>query len=138
MMTVLTQVLPDAELGHEAILGSVVAIQPFSSEEMLGSANAGEFGLAWCVYTTGLKRGLAIAEKFEAGMGGLLIGRSRGTFRRDGAERARRPARGMLEYLNTKATRYISVSWQFGDRLSAVKRRAPVTMKRTPGRGLGF
>ncbi|HEX4049508.1 MAG TPA: NAD-dependent succinate-semialdehyde dehydrogenase [Steroidobacteraceae bacterium] len=112
--TVLTQVPPDADLVREEIFGPVAAIQTFSSEEdMLSRANASEFGLASYVYTADLKRGLAIAEKLEAGMVGLNRGmvsdpaapfggvKQSGLGREGGHE-------GLFEYLDTQ---YVSVSW---------------------------
>jgi succinate-semialdehyde dehydrogenase/glutarate-semialdehyde dehydrogenase len=112
--TVLTQVPPDADLVREEIFGPVAAIQTFSNEEdMLRKANASEFGLASYVYTTDLKRGLAIAEKLEAGMVGLNRGmvsdpaapfggvKQSGLGREGGHE-------GLFEYLDTQ---YVSVSW---------------------------
>jgi succinate-semialdehyde dehydrogenase/glutarate-semialdehyde dehydrogenase len=112
--TVLTQVPADADLVREEIFGPVAAIQTFSSEEdMLRLANASEFGLASYVYTADLKRGLAIAEKLEAGMVGLNRGmvsdpaapfggvKQSGLGREGGHE-------GLFEYLDTQ---YVSVSW---------------------------
>jgi succinate-semialdehyde dehydrogenase/glutarate-semialdehyde dehydrogenase len=112
--TVLTQVPEDAQLVREEIFGPVAAVQTFSSEEdMIRRANASEFGLASYVYTADLKRGLAIAERLEAGMVGLNRGlvsdpaapfggvKHSGIGREGGHE-------GLLEYLETQ---YVSVSW---------------------------
>ncbi|HTT04156.1 MAG TPA: NAD-dependent succinate-semialdehyde dehydrogenase [Steroidobacteraceae bacterium] len=112
--TVLTQVPADADLVREEIFGPVAAIQTFSDEEdMLKLANSSEFGLASYVYTADLKRGLAIAERLEAGMVGLNRGmvsdpaapfggvKQSGLGREGGHE-------GLFEYLDTQ---YVSVSW---------------------------
>jgi succinate-semialdehyde dehydrogenase/glutarate-semialdehyde dehydrogenase len=112
--TVLTHVPADAQLVREEIFGPVAAIQTFSKEEdMLRAANSSEYGLASYVYTTDLKRGLAIAEKLEAGMVGLNRGmvsdpaapfggvKQSGLGREGGHE-------GLFEYLDTQ---YVSVNW---------------------------
>jgi succinate-semialdehyde dehydrogenase/glutarate-semialdehyde dehydrogenase len=112
--TVLTQVPADAQLVREEIFGPVAAIQSFSNEkDMLEAANASEYGLASYVYTQDLKRGLAIAEKLEAGMVGLNRGmvsdpaapfggvKHSGIGREGGHE-------GLFEYLETQ---YVSVNW---------------------------
>jgi succinate-semialdehyde dehydrogenase/glutarate-semialdehyde dehydrogenase len=112
--TVLTQVSADAQLVREEIFGPVAAIQSFAKEEdMLRAANASEHGLASYVYTRDLRRGLAIAEKLEAGMVGLNRGmvsdpaapfggvKHSGIGREGGHE-------GLFEYLDTQ---YVSVSW---------------------------
>ncbi len=112
--TVLTRVSADSKLVREEIFGPVAAIQTFANEQdMLRAANDSEHGLASYVYTGDLKRGLAIAEKLEAGMVGLNRGmvsdpaapfggvKHSGIGREGGHE-------GLFEYLDTQ---YVSVSW---------------------------
>jgi succinate-semialdehyde dehydrogenase/glutarate-semialdehyde dehydrogenase len=73
--TVIGDVPDNARLLKEEIFGPVAAIQAFDSdEEVIAKANDTEYGLSAYLYTGNLKRGLAMAERLEAGMVGLNRG----------------------------------------------------------------
>lgn len=67
--TVLADVPKDAEMAYEEIFGPVAALYRFSTEdEAVATANDTEYGLAAYIFTSDLKRGLAVAGRVEAGM----------------------------------------------------------------------
>jgi succinate-semialdehyde dehydrogenase/glutarate-semialdehyde dehydrogenase len=73
--TVIADIPDNARLLKEEIFGPVAALQPFDTDEqVIAKANDTEYGLASYLYTGNLKRGLAMAEKLEAGMVGLNRG----------------------------------------------------------------
>jgi succinate-semialdehyde dehydrogenase/glutarate-semialdehyde dehydrogenase len=112
--TVLTNVSDDAKMLREEIFGPVASIQTFASEdEVIGRANATEYGLVAYLYTRDLARGLRVSEKLDFGMIGLnrgLVsdpaapfgGSKQSGLGREGA------AEGMKEFLETQ---YVSVVW---------------------------
>ncbi|MHA6296848.1 NAD-dependent succinate-semialdehyde dehydrogenase [Devosia sp. CAU 1758] len=67
--TVLADVPVDALMAKEEIFGPVAPLYRFSSEdEAIELANDTEYGLAAYVFTSDLKRGLAVSSRIEAGM----------------------------------------------------------------------
>lgn len=67
--TVLTRVAPESQLCKEEIFGPVAPLISFSSEqEVIGLANATQFGLAAYFYTQNPARIWRIAEQIECGM----------------------------------------------------------------------
>ena len=73
--TVLADVSPDAAMARDEIFGPVAPLYRFSTEdEAVRLANDTEYGLAAYVFTTDLKRGLAVAGRLEAGMVALNRG----------------------------------------------------------------
>ena len=73
--TVLAEVPPDAPILSTEIFGPVAPIVTFCDEDdAVTMANAGPHGLIAYVFTEDLARGLAIAERLEAGMIGLNRG----------------------------------------------------------------
>jgi succinate-semialdehyde dehydrogenase / glutarate-semialdehyde dehydrogenase len=73
--TVLADVPDEARILSEEVFGPVAPVTTFSSEdEALRLANASEFGLVAYAFTTGLARGLRVAEGLETGMVGLNKG----------------------------------------------------------------
>lgn len=73
--TVLADVSPDAAMAKDEIFGPVAPLYRFSTEdEAVRLANNTEYGLAAYVFTTDLKRGLAVAGRLEAGMVALNRG----------------------------------------------------------------
>jgi succinate-semialdehyde dehydrogenase/glutarate-semialdehyde dehydrogenase len=73
--TVLSGVPADARMAHEEIFGPVAPLTPFKDEaEVLGAANATQFGLVSYVFTNDLRRALRVAEKLETGMVGINQG----------------------------------------------------------------
>jgi succinate-semialdehyde dehydrogenase/glutarate-semialdehyde dehydrogenase len=112
--TVLTGVAADADILHEEIFGPVAPIVAFDSEDdVVASANDTEYGLVAYLFTRDLQRGMAIAERLEAGMVALNRGlvsdpaapfggvKQSGLGREGGHE-------GMLEFVEKK---YIAVEW---------------------------
>jgi succinate-semialdehyde dehydrogenase/glutarate-semialdehyde dehydrogenase len=110
--TVLSDIAPGVDILREEIFGPVAPIVSFSSEdEAIASANDTEYGLVSYFYTNNLKRGMALAERLEAGMVALNRGivsdpaapfggmKQCGLGREGGHE-------GMLEYVEKK---YIAV-----------------------------
>ena len=112
--TVLTDVPSSAEMVQDEIFGPVAPISTFTTvDEVIAMANDTEYGLIAYVYTEDLKKGLAVAERFEAGMVGLnrgivsdpaapFGGVKQSGLGREGAHH------GIMEFLETK---YIAVSW---------------------------
>lgn len=73
--TVLGKVAPDAEICRHELFGPVAPVIPFTdTEQMIAAANDTEMGLMAYVFTEDLERGLATAERLEAGMVGLNRG----------------------------------------------------------------
>ena len=67
--TVLTEVPADADMARDEIFGPVAPLYRFKTEdEAVRLANDTEYGLAAYVFTSDLKRGLAVAGRIEAGM----------------------------------------------------------------------
>jgi acyl-CoA reductase-like NAD-dependent aldehyde dehydrogenase len=67
--TVLTQMRSDMRIANEEIFGPVVGVLPFDTEdEAVSIANATEFGLAACVWTSNIKRGHTMAGRLQAGV----------------------------------------------------------------------
>ncbi len=112
--TVLADVPDDADCVADEIFGPVAAIQRFKDEdEVVARANATNFGLVAYLFTSDLKRGLALSERLEFGMVGLnrgLVsdpaapfgGMKQSGIGREGAHE------GLMEFLETQ---YISVEW---------------------------
>jgi succinate-semialdehyde dehydrogenase/glutarate-semialdehyde dehydrogenase len=112
--TVLVDVPDDAELLREEIFGPVAPIQKFSSlDEVVGKANATEYGLVAYVYTGDLGNGMRASERLDFGMVGLnrgLVsdpaapfgGMKQSGIGREGAHE------GIMEFLETQ---YVSVNW---------------------------
>ena len=112
--TVLTGVTGDAEMVRDEIFGPIAPISVFDTvDEVVALSNDSEYGLIAYVYTEDLKKGLQVAERFEAGMVGLnrgLVsdpaapfgGVKQSGLGREGAHH------GILEFCETK---YIAVSW---------------------------
>ncbi|OWT71392.1 MULTISPECIES: NAD-dependent succinate-semialdehyde dehydrogenase [unclassified Achromobacter] len=112
--TVLADVTPTADLLHEEIFGPVAAIVTFDTEdEVIGLANATEYGLVAYVYTKDLARGMRVSEAIESGMialnRGLVSdpaapfgGVKQSGLGREGAHH------GLLEFMEAK---YISTNW---------------------------
>jgi succinate-semialdehyde dehydrogenase/glutarate-semialdehyde dehydrogenase len=112
--TVLSDVAPGARLMHEEIFGPVAPLVTFDGiDEAVALANQTEYGLVAYVYTRDLAKGLAVAERIEAGMIGLNRGlvsdpaapfggmKQSGLGREGGHD-------GILEFLETK---YIATNW---------------------------
>jgi succinate-semialdehyde dehydrogenase/glutarate-semialdehyde dehydrogenase len=112
--TVLTDVAADSGILREEIFGPVAPIVAFDTEdEAVARANNTEFGLVAYLYTQDLRRGMALAERLEAGMVALNRGlvsdpaapfggvKQSGLGREGGHE-------GMLEYVEKK---YVAVEW---------------------------
>jgi succinate-semialdehyde dehydrogenase / glutarate-semialdehyde dehydrogenase len=112
--TVLTNVSGDADMVQDEIFGPVAPISVFETvDEAIAMSNDSEYGLIAYVYTEDLKKGLQVAERFEAGMVGLnrgivsdpaapFGGVKQSGLGREGAHH------GILEFCETK---YIAVSW---------------------------
>jgi succinate-semialdehyde dehydrogenase/glutarate-semialdehyde dehydrogenase len=112
--TVLADVSPDAEVLREEIFGPVAPIIAFETEdEVVQMANDTEYGLVSYVFSSDLKRALAVAGRLESGMVGInrgvvsdaaapFGGMKQSGLGREGSHH------GMLEYLETK---YIAASW---------------------------
>ena len=112
--TVLTDVPPDSPLLAEEVFGPVASITPFEpGEDVVARANEVEHGLIAYVFTGDVGRGLAVAERLEAGMVGVNKGvvsdpaapfggvKQSGLGREGGHE-------GLLAYTEAK---YIAVDW---------------------------
>lgn len=112
--TVMVDVRDKARCFSEEIFGPVAAIARFSDEdELVARCNATEYGLVAYVYTSDLKRGLALSERLDFGMVGLNRGlvsdpaapfggmKQSGIGREGGHE-------GLREFLETQ---YVSVEW---------------------------
>ena len=66
---------PDSPIAHAEIFGPVAPIIPFTDHDaMVDMANDTEMGLTGYVYTEDLAKGLAVAERIQAGMIGLNRG----------------------------------------------------------------
>jgi succinate-semialdehyde dehydrogenase/glutarate-semialdehyde dehydrogenase len=112
--TVLTNVSADADMVQDEIFGPVAPISVFETmDEAIAMSNDSEYGLIAYVYTEDLKKGLQVAERFEAGMVGLnrgivsdpaapFGGVKQSGLGREGAHH------GILEFCETK---YVAVSW---------------------------
>jgi len=112
--TVLVDVPADAAVLREEIFGPVAVLVPFDTEEeAVRLANDTEYGLVAYLYTGDLRRGLAVADRLEAGMVGVnrgLVsdpsapfgGVKQSGIGREGAHE------GLLAFLETK---YIAASW---------------------------
>ncbi len=112
--TVLTGVSDDALILNDEIFGPVAPIIAFGSvDEAVARANDTEYGLIAYLYTGDLAKGLAVAERLDAGMIGLnrgvvsdpaapFGGTKQSGIGREGAHD------GMMEFLEKK---YIAVSW---------------------------
>jgi len=112
--TVLGGVPEDAKILREEVFGPVAPVVSFSDDdEVILAANNTEYGLVSYLYTGSLKRGMAIAERLDAGMIGLnrgLVsdpaapfgGTKQSGLGREGSHE------GMMEYMESK---YIAVEW---------------------------
>ncbi|MGE0446878.1 MAG: NAD-dependent succinate-semialdehyde dehydrogenase, partial [Vicinamibacterales bacterium] len=112
--TVLVDVPADAAILRAEIFGPVAVLVTFDTEdEAVRLANDTEYGLVAYLYTGDLKRGLAVADRLEAGMVGVnrgLVsdpsapfgGVKQSGLGREGAHE------GLLAFLETK---YIAASW---------------------------
>ncbi|MCH8057544.1 MAG: NAD-dependent succinate-semialdehyde dehydrogenase [Proteobacteria bacterium] len=112
--TVLLEVPETAELLREEIFGPVAPLVGFSDEDhAIAMANQTQYGLIAYLYTEDLRKGMAMAERLDAGMIGLnrgLVsdpaapfgGTKQSGIGREGAHD------GMLEFLEKK---YIAVAW---------------------------
>ncbi len=112
--TVLDEVGVGARLAREELFGPVAAVIPFDTDdEVVAAANDTELGLSAYLYTRDLGRGLALAERIEAGMvainRGLLSdpaapfgGVKQSGLGREGSHH------GLLEFTEAK---YVAVSW---------------------------
>jgi len=112
--TVLTNVPASAEMVQDEIFGPVAPISVFETlDEAVALSNDTEYGLIAYVYTEDLKKGMQVAERFEAGMVGVnrgivsdpaapFGGVKQSGLGREGAHH------GILEFCETK---YIAVSW---------------------------
>jgi succinate-semialdehyde dehydrogenase/glutarate-semialdehyde dehydrogenase len=73
--SVLTDVPPTSRVVNEEIFGPVAPIVPFGTEaEVLGWANASEYGLAGYLFTRDLGRAVRVSEQLEVGMIGVNRG----------------------------------------------------------------
>ncbi|KFL30022.1 succinate-semialdehyde dehydrogenase [Devosia riboflavina] len=112
--TVIVDVPPSSTLVREEIFGPVASILSFETDdEAIALANDTEYGLASYLYAGDLRRGLALADRIEAGMVGLnrgLVsdpaapfgGVKQSGLGREGAHH------GILEFCETK---YVAVQW---------------------------
>ena len=112
--TVLVDVPPTADILAEEVFGPVApVVRAADAEHAVALANATESGLVSYLYTGDLRRGLALADRLEAGMVGLnrgLVsdpaapfgGSKQSGLGREGA------GEGMLEFMETK---YVAVEW---------------------------
>ncbi len=112
--TVLVDVPAGSAILSEEIFGPVAVLVPFdTTEEAIALANATEYGLVSYLYTGDLARGLAAADRLEAGMvavnRGLVSdpaapfgGVKQSGLGREGSHE------GLLAYLETK---YVAVGW---------------------------
>jgi (Z)-2-((N-methylformamido)methylene)-5-hydroxybutyrolactone dehydrogenase len=66
--TIFTDVRPDMRIANEEVFGPVLSVIPFADEEdAIRIANGTVYGLAAGVWTTNMRRALAMSEKLEAG-----------------------------------------------------------------------
>ena len=73
--TVLTGAQPTMRLAHEEIFGPIAPIFRFETEpEVIGLANATDFGLASYFYSRDISRCFRVAEALECGMIGINTG----------------------------------------------------------------
>ncbi|RMH78979.1 MAG: NAD-dependent succinate-semialdehyde dehydrogenase [Actinomyces sp.] len=112
--TVLEGVAADADITRHEIFGPVAPLIPFTdTEAVIAAANDTEAGLMGYVFTGDLGRGLAVAERIEAGMIGLnrgvasdpaapFGGMKQSGLGREGAHE------GVLEFCETQ---YIATTW---------------------------
>jgi succinate-semialdehyde dehydrogenase/glutarate-semialdehyde dehydrogenase len=112
--TVLTGVRHESEIARTEIFGPVAPIITFTdADEMIRQANDTELGLTGYVYTSDLRRGLAVSERIQAGMIGLnrgmvsdpaspFGGMKQSGLGREGA------SEGIYEFCETQ---YIAVDW---------------------------
>ncbi len=112
--TVLGDVTPDSPITTEEIFGPVAPIIPFTdTEAVIAAANDTEMGLTGYVYTSDLARGLAVAERIEAGMVGINRGAMSdpaapfGGMKQSGLGREG-ASEGIYEFCETQ---YIAASW---------------------------
>lgn len=112
--TVLADVPFDARIVREEIFGPVAPIVAFDSlDEVVELANSTPFGLVSFIQTTDLAKGLALAERIEAGMVGINRGvvsdaaAPFGGWKQSGLGIEGGHA-GLMEYLETK---YIAATW---------------------------
>ena len=112
--TVLSCVPSDANMLREEIFGPVAPIVTFTEDdEAIAAANDTEYGLIAYLFTGDLTRGMAVAERIDAGMVGVnrgLVsdpaapfgGTKQSGLGREGSHD------GMMEYMEKK---YIGVEW---------------------------
>jgi len=112
--TVIVDAPRSARIMNEEIFGPVAPVTSFEDlDEVVGLANATEYGLVSFVHTRDLAAGLALAERLECGMVGInrgvvsdpaapFGGWKQSGLGREGAHE------GLLEYLEMK---YIAASW---------------------------
>jgi succinate-semialdehyde dehydrogenase/glutarate-semialdehyde dehydrogenase len=112
--TVLSCVPKDASILKNEVFGPVAPIVTFSDDdEAVAAANDTEYGLISYLFTRNLSRGMAIAERLEAGMVGLNRGLVSdpaapfGGVKQSGLGREGSHD-GMMEYMEKK---YIGVEW---------------------------
>ena len=112
--TVLADVQPESTILADEIFGPVAPIIRFTdTEAAIEAANATPFGLIGYLYTRDLARGLALAERLDAGMIGLNRGivsdpaAPFGGVKESGLGREGADV-GMAEFQETK---YIATSW---------------------------
>ncbi len=112
--TVLSGVSPTAAITHEEVFGPVAPVITFTDhDEMIGHANDTEMGLAAYVFTEDLAKGLATAERIEAGMVGVNRGAMSdpaapfGGMKQSGLGREG-ASEGIYEFCETQ---YIAASW---------------------------
>ncbi|MFF1831070.1 NAD-dependent succinate-semialdehyde dehydrogenase [Paenarthrobacter sp. NPDC058040] len=73
--TLLDHVPAQAKIANSEIFGPIAAIQRFSTEaEVIGRANATEFGLAGYVFTENVDRAFNVADRLETGIVGINQG----------------------------------------------------------------
>ncbi|MEQ8842118.1 MAG: NAD-dependent succinate-semialdehyde dehydrogenase [Acidimicrobiales bacterium] len=112
--TVLGDVDASSAITREEIFGPVAPVIPFDDhDEMVTHANDTEMGLAAYVYTRDLAKGLAVAERIEAGMVGVNRGAMSdpaapfGGMKQSGLGREG-ASEGIYEFCETQ---YIAASW---------------------------
>ena len=112
--TVLSGVSPTAAITHEEVFGPVAPVITFTDhDEMIAHANDTEMGLAAYVFTEDLAKGLATAERIEAGMVGVNRGAMSdpaapfGGMKQSGLGREG-ASEGIYEFCETQ---YIAASW---------------------------